>query len=94
MLRHAARDLPLWFREGLIGYIEGEAQGTAAPPSDAELRQTGDEARAARAYRDAAGAVAALARRYGEGTVFGWVKGGLPPEVKNASSKQLPTKSK
>ncbi|MGO9254704.1 MAG: hypothetical protein ACLQU1_00140 [Bryobacteraceae bacterium] len=49
---------------------------------------------ARQAYRDAAGAVGALAQRYGEATLFDWLRTGLPPAVKNASSSQAPTKSK
>lgn len=76
---HAARGLPLWFREGLIGYLEDSAAGSARPPADADLRQTAAADRARQAYRDAAGAVADLAHRYGEATLFGWLKTGLPP---------------
>jgi stage II sporulation protein D len=79
---HAAVGLPVWFREGLVGYLEdpGVARGAAQPPTDADLRQTADADRARRAYREAAGAVAALVDRYGEPAVLSWVRGGLPGE--------------
>ena len=48
---HAAPGLPLWFREGLAGYLERpDARAGTRIPSDAELRQTADPARARRAY--------------------------------------------
>jgi len=93
---HAAPGLPLWFREGLVEYLDrpSAASGGAPPPADAELQQTADAGRARRAYRDSAAMVASLARRYGETTLFDWLRNGLPPAVKNASSSQAPTKSK
>jgi len=98
----AAPGLPLWFREGLVEYL-GWARGAAGGaggasnsgvPSDSALRQTTDEARARRAYADAAGAVAALVKRHGETVVLEWLKTGLPADVKKASSSQDATKSK
>jgi stage II sporulation protein D len=79
----AAAGLPVWFREGLVEVLAGRARpaGTMRIPSDAELRQTGDQAMARRAYADAAGAAAELVKRYGETAVLGWVKRGLPAEV-------------
>lgn len=79
----AAPALPRWFREGLVEYLAapGAAGGPVRIPSDAELRDTHDAARARRAYADAARAVADLARRYGETALLGWVNRSLPPEV-------------
>jgi stage II sporulation protein D len=84
MEAQAAPGLPVWFREGLVGYLEhaGSNAGAADFPADSTLRQTGDVAEARRAYAEAVSAVAGLVRRYGEGTVLAWVKSGLPPEVK------------
>ena len=80
---HATAGLPVWFREGLVGYLEdaGAARASAKPPADADLRQTADAERARRAYRDAAASVAALVRRYGETAVLGWLATGLPREI-------------
>ncbi len=81
---HAAPGLPLWFREGLVEYLDGAPLTSAGParvPLDADLQQTADPARARRAYRDAAATVAALARRYGETALFGWLRAGLPATV-------------
>ncbi len=90
--------LPLWFREGLVGYLAGAGGSPAAssdrPPRDADIRQTSDPARARRAYAQAERAVATLVHRYGEGTVLGWLRAGLPPEVRNTSASQDATKSK
>jgi stage II sporulation protein D len=92
---HAAPTLPLWFREGLAGYLERPAARAGAHiPSEADLRQTADPARARRAYGDAAATVAGLVKRYGEATVFGWVAAGLPEEIRKTSSSQAPTKSR
>lgn len=93
----AAPELPVWFREGLVGFLENRKRGAHVPasnPDDAGLRQVEDAQRARRAYMDAALRVAELAERYGEATVLTWLKRGLPPELKYASSNQAPTKSR
>ncbi len=93
---HAAPGLPVWFREGLAGYFEGgrPSGGAARIPSDADLRQTADPARARRAYAAAVRAAAGLVERYGLSTVLGWLKSGLPREVINASSSQAAVNSR
>lgn len=92
----AAPGLPVWFREGIVAFLAGAAAAGpgAASPADAGLRETTDEARARRAYLEAERAAAALVKRYGEARVLDWVARGLPPEVRNASTSQAPTKSK
>ena len=91
---------PLWFREGLAGYLE---QSAAAPldlhaplriPAEADLRQRADEQRARKAYADATRAVGILAARYGETMVFDWLKRGLPPEAMKAAESQAATNSR
>jgi len=77
----SAGGLPLWFREGVVGYLENTAGGTASGASESDLRQTGDAAKARRAYAAAARRVADLARKYGEASVLGWLRTGVPPEV-------------
>jgi len=79
----AAAGLPVWFREGLVGYLEdpGAARGAGKPPADVDLRQTTDAPRARRAYSEAAASVAALVRRYGEPVVLSWLIAGLPREA-------------
>jgi stage II sporulation protein D len=91
---NAGAELPVWFHEGLALYLAGGVRGTAAIPDDAALRRTDDAAAARRAYEQAGRAVAGLVARYGETAVLDWVKRGLPPEVRNASSSQAATKSK
>jgi stage II sporulation protein D len=90
----AATGLPVWFREGLIGYLENAPRGGARVPADADLRQTEDANAARRAYADAVAMVARLVQRYGETSVLDWVKRGLPLEVTNARTSQAPQKSK
>jgi stage II sporulation protein D len=79
----AAPSLPVWFREGIVGYLEGAPQSAdpARPPSEADLRQTQDSTRARRAYEAAVRAVAALAARFGDAAPLAWVGAGLPPEA-------------
>jgi stage II sporulation protein D len=74
---HAAAGLPVWFREGLVEYLEdpGAARAEAKAPAAADLRQTADSG-------DAAGAITGLVRRYGESAVLGWLASGLPAGVK------------
>ncbi len=75
----AARDLPVWFREGLVEFLSGQRiAADVRIPGDADLRQTTDAAAARRAYASAAAMVSSLVRTYGETTVLDWVKRGLP----------------
>jgi hypothetical protein len=91
----AAPGLPVWFREGLVEFLDrGSGRGTSETPADSALRQTADPAEARRAYAEASAAVTSLVQRYGEGTVLGWVRTGLPPEVTKASASQPATKSR
>ena len=72
--------LPVWFREGLVGYLANrEGAGTAG---NGDVRETADETRARLGYAAAGRHVADLARKYGEATVLGWVRTGLPAELK------------
>jgi stage II sporulation protein D len=78
----AAPGLPVWFREGLVGYLEGAGKAGGGEWRESDLRQREDVARARRAYAAAARKVADLAGRYGEAAVTGWLRSGLPAEVK------------
>ena len=78
----AARGLPIWFREGLVEYLDGEPASN--PPPDSVRRS----------HADALRAVRNLIQRYGETTVLGWVARGLPPDVKNSRVIHDPTNSK
>ena len=91
----AEKGLPVWFREGLVGFLEGRrTTANARVPAEAELRQTADAATTRRAYASAAAMVSNLVETYGEATVLSWVRGGLPPEVTKARTSQEPAKSK
>jgi stage II sporulation protein D len=90
----ARADVPLWFREGLVLYLERGARPGGSAPSDTELRRTDDAAAARRAYDQAAGAVARLVERYGREAVIGFLSTGLPPEIIRANTIQAPQKSK
>jgi stage II sporulation protein D len=71
--------LPVWFREGLVGYLAHE-KSTAAETTDADVRQRTDESRARQANAAAVQRVADLVRRNGESTVLGWLKSGIPQQ--------------
>jgi stage II sporulation protein D len=74
----AAPGLPVWFREGLVGYLEHPARTSPADAGESDLRQREDVARARRAYAAAAQKVGALVERYGVPVVLAWLKTGLP----------------
>ena len=95
----AARGLPVWFREGFVGYLENHrgslnADSQPGAVSDTDLRQTSDPVKARRAYSDAAAGVATLVQAYGASTVTDWVKRGLPADVTKANIHQAPVNSK
>jgi stage II sporulation protein D len=93
----AAPGLPIWFREGLADFLERRRItniGVSRIPSETDLRQTGDPARARKAYADASAMVARLVGTYGETAVLGWVGRGIPPGVTDASSSHAPPKSR
>ena len=94
--REAHPDLPVWFREGLVEWLCSERRGKRGDRlmEDNDLRQRGDSARAGRAYALAYQQVADLVNRYGEGTVLGWVKRGLPLAVRNSIVSKAATNSK
>ncbi len=78
----AATGLPVWFREGLVGYLEHPVRTGAADVTDMDLRHREDAAGAHRAYVAAAQKVAALVQRYGAPAIFAWLKSGLPAGMK------------
>ncbi len=91
----AAPGLPVWFREGLVEWLDNPiATPVKAKEDDSGIRQRQDRERARRAYVEAKARVAALAERYGETTVLGWLAGGLPNEVKNSSASNATTNNR
>ena len=77
----AAPGIPVWFREGLVGYLEHPVRTGGPGARESDLRQTEDAARARRAYMAAAQKVAALVQRHGAPAVLAWLKSGLPASV-------------
>lgn len=94
--RRATAGLPVWFREGLVEYLDAgkSSRPDPAPARDADFEQRHDQLRAQAAYAEARARVAALITRYGEPTVLGWVARGLPAEVKNSSTSSAPANSR
>jgi stage II sporulation protein D len=78
----AASGIPVWFREGLVGYLEHPVKQGGREAPDTDLRQTDDASRARRAYNAAAQKVASLIQRYGVPTVLSWLNTGLPAGAK------------
>jgi stage II sporulation protein D len=74
----AAPGIPVWFREGLVGYLEHAARTGSGGAPESDLRQREDAVRARRAYAAATQRVANLVGRYGASTVLGWLQSGLP----------------
>jgi stage II sporulation protein D len=75
---HARHGLPLWFREGAVLFLSGDQLTNKLkhiPQEEAEARL---------AYADALDRFRRLVGRYGEGTVIGWISGGLPPAAMQA----------
>ncbi len=82
----ATASLPVWFQEGLVGYLETRDDRTGAlTPTDADMRQNVDVVRARRSYEDARRRVATLVKTYGESAVMDWLTRGLPSAVPMAA---------
>lgn len=94
----AHRDLPLWFREGLVECLASNGQNQTitlnAKADDHSLRQRDSEAEARNGYRASRMRVSLLLRTYGEGTVLGWVRTGLPDAVMNSIASSERTNSR
>jgi stage II sporulation protein D len=76
--------LPVWFREGLVGYLKASQKSNIriqhskpSPPKDSDFR--GPDAR--NAYAAAMACVEDLVSRFGEKRVLSWIGSGLPPEA-------------
>ena len=92
----AVPNLPVWFREGLVECLAKPERNSAViePANDNDVQQRLDRARAEQAYRNSKERVAWLITHYGEDTVLGWLKRGLPAEVKNSSASSAATNNK
>jgi stage II sporulation protein D len=73
----AAPGLPVWFREGLAGYLSG-GEGVNGQGADGAIAQRASEGQAREANRAAVARVAALVRQNGLPAVIGWLRAGLP----------------
>ena len=73
----AAPGLPLWFREGLVEYLNG-ARVQGPEGAESALADRTDEAQARAANRATAARVTNLVSRHGLPAVLGWVSSGLP----------------
>jgi len=74
---HARHGLPLWFREGAVLFLSGDR------PTN-KLKHVPQEAEARMAHAAALDRFSRLIDRFGEGTVMGWISGGLPPTAMQA----------
>ena len=94
---HAASDLPVWFREGLVEWLTAGNRIDASPAPvnlKRKLRQRQSQSSAQQAHAEAGARVGELVSRYGEKTVLGWVARGLPAEVRNSSDSNPITSKK
>src|SRR5262249_24959278 len=91
----AALGLPLWFREGMVAWLDRPSESAPEESRDEiGIQQRQDRYRAQRAYGAAKARVARLVARYGEAAVLTWLERGLPEEVKNSSASNAPTNNK
>jgi stage II sporulation protein D len=75
---HARHGLPLWFREGAVLFLSGDR------PTNKLKHVPREEAEERLAYAAALGRFSRLVEQFGEGTVMGWISGGLPPAAMQA----------
>jgi stage II sporulation protein D len=74
--------LPLWFREGIVLWVE--QPGVSRPASqliEVNLSQPPSRQAMSRAYAAARARLASLVQRFGRAIVLSWVERGLPPEL-------------
>jgi stage II sporulation protein D len=72
----AAPGLPVWFREGLAGYLSEGGSGSLEA-AEADIRRRDDETLARSANRAATARVRELVRRHGLSQVIFWLRNGL-----------------
>ncbi|MEP7351686.1 MAG: SpoIID/LytB domain-containing protein [Acidobacteriota bacterium] len=84
--------LPVWFRDGLVSYLAGpfaHRQIEAAFDFETTLLQRTTVERIRFEQKDALQQVTDLMRNYGQQTVIGWLKKGMPRDVDATKSPQL-----
>ena len=85
----AAARTPLWFREGIVLALSKEsAQGSATAKMadeqiEAVLRKPTNRQEVQKAYAAAASRVWALMQKYGKEAVLGWLRAGIPRDVRS-----------
>jgi stage II sporulation protein D len=83
----AAKNTPLWFREGLVLALSGETNASASAKAmsgaemDAAISQRQDVERARAAYAQAQSRVEQWIKERGKEQVLAWLRNGLPPEI-------------
>ena len=84
---HAARNVPLWFREGLTLHLSSPAVPEASPSSltidqiQQVLKHGDTRENMQKAYASAQRIVAGLIQQQGKQAVLAWLSSGLPAEV-------------
>lgn len=84
---HAARNIPLWLREGLTLYLSSPGVSDAAPSSmtidqiEQVLKHGDTRESMEKAYAAAQEIVAGLIQQNGRQAVLGWLSSGLPADV-------------
>jgi stage II sporulation protein D len=79
----AKADTPLWFREGLVLYLGGEARerpGVQLTPDQISqvIQSRRSQAEVQNAYNAAAGLVSQLDRQWGRAALMRWLRDGIP----------------
>jgi hypothetical protein len=83
----ASKDLPLWFREGLVLYFSNlnadETASTPMPVGQIEeiLKRGGSPEDTRKAYSSAQRIVTLLMQRFGKERVLGWLSAGVPADA-------------
>lgn len=86
----AAEETPLWFREGLVEALNGDARAGGPAPAlklellDSALAHAAGEAESLAAHRAAGWYAARLMAQFGRQQVMGWLGSGLPPNASAA----------
>ena len=86
----ARAGIPLWFREGIVLFLADQNPHPPQSPAlsddemEAVLRRPVDRAQVQKAYIAAEGRVASLVQQHGKEIVLGWLRLGIPADVRSA----------
>jgi stage II sporulation protein D len=83
----ARADTPLWLREGLVLWLNGNVPKSqyrflTGERIDRMLRSPANQSELRAAYAAAEARVAMLVQKNGRAVVIGWLSGGLPAELR------------